>query len=303
MAIPRKRGRVLTEAGKKKIADILVKHEINWRNRVSWIHDKISTTGDNLSKDTIRKILDLGSADLSSFETIFKGLEDKHEDGIDSVKDSQDTITNIPKSNSETSQKCPYRGLSPFRKEDAPFFFGREKFVETLVEAVQTQPFVAVVGNSGFGKSSVINAGLIPKLEESEIFKITTFRPQNNPFYKLANALIELFDPEMRERDKIIKIKENLEDFKQEDFELKDFLEYKLEVSDSEQRYLIFIDQFEELYTLCSDDETNIFIKQLFEAIDIESKKAKADIVVVITLRTDFLEQALPHPNLGKALA
>jgi hypothetical protein len=55
---------------------------------------------------------------------------------------------------------CPYRGLRPFREEDAAFFCGREAFTESLLETVNRQSFVAVVGASGCGKSSVVRAGL-----------------------------------------------------------------------------------------------------------------------------------------------
>lgn len=56
---------------------------------------------------------------------------------------------------------CRYRGLFHFREEDAPFFFGRETAIEKLVDAVQRQPFMAVVGASGSGKSSAVRAGLM----------------------------------------------------------------------------------------------------------------------------------------------
>jgi hypothetical protein len=59
---------------------------------------------------------------------------------------------------------CPYRGLLHFREEDAPFFFGREAAINKLASAVQRQPFVAVAGASGSGKSSVVRAGLVPRL-------------------------------------------------------------------------------------------------------------------------------------------
>ena len=59
---------------------------------------------------------------------------------------------------------CPYRGLSAFREEDAHLFFGREEFVQQLVNAVKQHPLVPVIGASGSGKSSVVLAGLIPWL-------------------------------------------------------------------------------------------------------------------------------------------
>ena len=58
----------------------------------------------------------------------------------------------------------PYRGLSHFREEDSPFFFGREKFTAELVDSVANKSLVAVLGPSGSGKSSIVFAGLIPVL-------------------------------------------------------------------------------------------------------------------------------------------
>jgi ABC-type multidrug transport system fused ATPase/permease subunit len=66
------------------------------------------------------------------------------------------------------AEVCPYRGLRPFREEDEPFFFGRATFTETLATTLARQSFVAVVGASGSGKSSVVRAGLIPRLRRGE---------------------------------------------------------------------------------------------------------------------------------------
>ncbi len=57
---------------------------------------------------------------------------------------------------------CPYKGLLAFREKDAPFFFGRDVFVERAAEALRRQPLLAVVGPSGSGKSSVVFAGVVP---------------------------------------------------------------------------------------------------------------------------------------------
>nr|MDZ7997706.1 hypothetical protein [Aulosira sp. DedVER01a] len=200
------------------------------------------------------------------------------------------------------SEKCPYQGLFAFKKEDAPFFFGRENFIQTLVNAVQAKPLVAVVGNSGIGKSSVIFAGLIPTLEELGTWNIATFRPTNSPFYGLAKALLELFEPEMHTLERVIKAKKYVENFKKEDLTLKNILEFKFQEFSSKERFLIVIDQFEELYTLSFEDERNLFLDQLLEVIEIESKKRIPDVILVITLRADFYGYALSHPALGKAL-
>src|SRR5215469_15105249 len=79
---------------------------------------------------------------------------------------------------------CPYRGLFHFREEDAPFFFGREASVDRLMDEVQRQPFVAVVGASGSGKSSFVRAGLIPRLGQTKagrVWEIATLVPTDRP--------------------------------------------------------------------------------------------------------------------------
>jgi hypothetical protein len=72
---------------------------------------------------------------------------------------------------------CPYRGLLHFREEDAPFFFGRETAVDKLMNAVQRRPLVAVVGASGSGKSSVVRAGLVPRLRSDRCTAWETRHP------------------------------------------------------------------------------------------------------------------------------
>jgi hypothetical protein len=64
---------------------------------------------------------------------------------------------------------CPFRGLLPYREEDAPYFFGRQDDTDQLVAAVWRHPFVAVLGASGSGKSSVVQAGLVPRLRSERL--------------------------------------------------------------------------------------------------------------------------------------
>lgn len=88
---------------------------------------------------------------------------------------------------------CPYRGLFHFSPDDAEFFFGRQAFVEELFAATKTRNFIPVLGASGSGKSSVILAGLVPKLEKEGYWKFTHFRPGADPFHALALTLVPLF--------------------------------------------------------------------------------------------------------------
>jgi ABC-type multidrug transport system fused ATPase/permease subunit len=92
-------------------------------------------------------------------------------------------------SSSLRMQVCPYRGLEPFREEDAVFFCGRDNAIRDLVSQIQTNSFVAVVGPSGSGKSSLVFAGLLPALRqqrETTIWDVVSFRPGASPLRALA---------------------------------------------------------------------------------------------------------------------
>ena len=97
----------------------------------------------------------------------------------------------------------PYRGLLPFREEDADFFFGRKTYCQQLVDLVHQRSLVAVVGASGSGKSSLVSAGLVPELRRqpgSPVWDIIRMVPDTDPLYRLAEVLIPLSDPELLER-------------------------------------------------------------------------------------------------------
>src|SRR5208337_203758 len=89
----------------------------------------------------------------------------------------------------EAAAICPYRGLNTFREQDAPLFFGRDRLVDEseqgLLHKVLTCPLVAVVGASGSGKSSVVRAGLLPRLRREPpsqgTWDVVVFRPEDYP--------------------------------------------------------------------------------------------------------------------------
>ena len=95
------------------------------------------------------------------------------------------------------SEVCPYRGLLYFREQDAEFFCGRKAATIQLVEAIANHPLVAVVGASGSGKSSVVRAGLIPRLRESKspIWEIAALVPTDRPLHALAAACCRCSNP------------------------------------------------------------------------------------------------------------
>jgi len=109
----------------------------------------------------------------------------------------------------------PYQGLAAFGEEDADFFFGQENFINKLVEVTQNQPLVGIIGPSGSGKSSVVFAGLIPKLRKQGNWLIEVFRPGKEPFLPLAFALVRQLEPEAGETHKMREAMGLASDFQQ----------------------------------------------------------------------------------------
>src|SRR5918999_114803 len=92
-------------------------------------------------------------------------------------------------------QRNPFPGLRPFEEHEARLFFGREGEIVALLGRMMRQHFLAVLGSSGCGKSSLIKAGLIPSLKYEQLddgdpaWRIAVMRPGNDPFKQLAIAL------------------------------------------------------------------------------------------------------------------
>jgi WD40 repeat protein len=196
---------------------------------------------------------------------------------------------------------CPYRGLLHFREEDAPFFFGREEAINKLSDAVQCRPFVAVVGASGSGKSSVVRAGLVPRLrgDHRTGWETVILVPTDHPLKALARALIPLLEPTMGEVDRLAQAARLAEHFRSGDVSFDDTVNRILERQPATGRMLIVIDQFEELYTLGSDEETR---RRFLDELLAVSVRAGSKANVVLTLRGDFVGSALAYRPLSDRL-
>ncbi len=200
---------------------------------------------------------------------------------------------------------CPYRGLRAFREEDSPFFFGREALTDTLVETVKRRNFVAVVGSSGSGKSSVVRAGLVPRLRQAagqtlagesivsnsrNVWDVVTLFPTDRPFHSVAAALLPLLEPEMDEVGRLTKIQELAGHLGESRLSLRDVAARVLEKQMGTDRLLLVVDQWEELYTLCGDETIRRrFVDELLQATD------TLPLSVVITLRGDFFGHVLDY--------
>ena len=196
---------------------------------------------------------------------------------------------------------CPYRGLLHFREEDAPFFFGREGTLDKLASAVQRQPFVAVVGASGSGKSSVVRAGLVPRLRSYRhtVWETVILVPTDQPLKALARGFLPLLEPTIGEVDRLAEVGKLAGHFRSGTISLYDIVERILQKQSGTDRLLIVVDQFEELYTLTSDEEARRrFLDELLTASSHSGSKAN----VALTLRGDFVGRAFAYRPLSDRL-
>lgn len=205
-------------------------------------------------------------------------------------------------SSSETKQlppfneASPYKGFKPFEARDAELFFGREQFLKHLISKLDHTNFIFLEGASGSGKSSVIRAGLIPWLIEkrrSNLIELT-FTPQQNPFESLHAALLQ-------QRYKQSEI-EFVRKSPNEDTLLKVVKTFK----QRSQYWLIFIDQFEELFTISQAKLRDCFINSLlllYQSLPpASSPTSKCTIKIVATMRADFLDRLSPYSEFVKAI-
>ncbi len=185
---------------------------------------------------------------------------------------------------------CPYRGLLPFREEDSDFFCGREAFTERLVKAVSRKNLVAVMGASGSGKSSVVYAGLLPKLRKgaaNQTWEILTITPGRQPLHALM-ATISPPSPKFTRAKRIATIEADVKVLTEQALGLRPFVEDILNEQRGTDRLLLFVDQWEELYTQCESEKHRAhFLKLLLEA------SASTPFTVVLTMRGDFYGRAL----------
>ena len=182
----------------------------------------------------------------------------------------------------------PYKGLQMFREEDSALFFGRELLVENLHQKLYQTNIILLLGASGSGKSSLVRAGLIPKLSKSfgSNFSYFVFTPQDDPFRALYESLIgkgyQLSEAQIALKG-----------------ESETFSEVINILKPDEQQWLIFIDQFEEIFTLCSQQKIrNNFIKSIINLV----RLGDISIKVVIAMRADYFAIFSQYSQFAKLL-
>jgi WD40 repeat protein len=161
---------------------------------------------------------------------------------------------------------CPYRGLAAFRAEDKDYFYGREDSIQSLVKAVSSQSIVTLIGASGSGKSSVVFAGLVPKLDSN--WQVISLRPENNPIEALVNAIISIVSTDANTEELQLLKSELVRAIQTSDLALGNFIS-QCQLLNLDRYLLLIIDQLEELYTLDIDRaQREKFFSNIFNAIE-----------------------------------
>jgi hypothetical protein len=195
---------------------------------------------------------------------------------------------------------CPYRGLQTFDEADAEFFFGRDADIQRLLEKLKATRFLAVVGASGTGKSSLVRAGLVPALKRgrlpgSESWLTAILTPGAHPLTALAAQLTRLApaSPMTSTLDALAG------DARALHLAASLVLDTQPALAAS-SRLLLCIDQFEEIFTLCRDEtERRAFVASLLYAATVPDGR----VVVVLTMRADFYPHCAAYPDLAAQVA
>jgi WD40 repeat protein len=197
----------------------------------------------------------------------------------------------------------PFPGLRPFEDDEAYLFFGREQQIDELLRRLRTERFIAVVGTSGSGKSSLIRAGLFSALRVGAMsgagsrWRIATMRPGNDPIGQLA-AQLESAGLLGTEGDADLRTDLAYAILERGALGLVEIVR-QMPIREDEN-VLIVVDQFEELfrYAQSEEDTAAAFVRLLLEA----TSHPDLRLYVVLTMRSDFLGDCASFTNLPERI-
>ena len=203
----------------------------------------------------------------------------------------------------------PYPGLRAFEAEEDHLFFGREREVDELLRRLRSTRFLAVVGTSGSGKSSLVRCGLISALYGGFMvtagsgWRVAKFRPSEDPIGNLAASLgapdVLGADAQLGSSNRLL-VETTL---RRGALGLIDAV--SLSRLPQHENLLVVVDQFEELFRFRrsrhiqnAKDEAIAFIKLLLEA----TRHKDVPIYVALTMRSDFIGECMDYPGLPEAI-
>ncbi len=273
-----------------------------------WAREELAVAQDLAAKNRdfrIFMVLLPGAPELSDPRLAFlrtrtwvdlrKGIADP-----DGRQDLISAITGAPRSvkvASAASGTCPYRGLAPFDEEHAEFFVGRDDDTARVVEKLKTSRFLAVLGPSGSGKSSLLRAGVVPSLRRgvlggSEGWVLRLMTPGARPLTTLASSLTRQFQE--------VSMQRTLDQLGEDERTLDLAAHLGLGGLPSADRLVLVVDQFEEIFTLTLDEaERRAFLRNLVYAATIPG----GQVMIVIGMRADFYERCASYRDLRVLVA
>jgi len=205
----------------------------------------------------------------------------------------------MPLSTSKKYVNNPYPGIRSFNLDESHLFFGREKQIDDISNIIRTTHFSAISGASGSGKSSIVKAGIIPKfLKEYDNLEYIIFRPGNNPIKNLSEELTSYYVKAGLDRKDV---KKHVSDL----YRNPKAFEQIILTFEKNKRFLIYIDQFEEIFRYRDNEQlsnseksSEIFIQNIVNA----TKSRAIEVFVIISLRSDFLSDCTVFEDLPELI-
>ncbi len=208
-----------------------------------------------------------------------------------------------PSGETRSSGRPPYKGLQYFEEADAGLFFGRKLLTAKLVTRLLKERFLVLLGASGSGKSSIVRAGLVPAIKCGE-----GLADSSSPLDNGKSQWVQIITPTARPLESLAYTLARVSGSSIAPARFQDdlghdplgFLRAVSQILPEGARFVLIVDQFEELFTLCHDPfEREAFVDHLFSAVSGESA---ADILVVLALRADFYAHCAQYDSLRQAL-
>ncbi|RAJ93168.1 WD40 repeat protein [Larkinella arboricola] len=195
----------------------------------------------------------------------------------------------------------PFPGLRSFEQEDAYLFFGRTSQLRNLKEKLAYSRFLAIIGSSGSGKSSLVKAGLIPELVSGNLkastddpWQVVFFNPEATPIRNLAQSLHQTFSRQNHAFAERFSPQEVERWLRTDSVALLDWCK--------QTNVLLVIDQFEELFRYHQADEDQGEVMQFINLILTLSHHASSSVYVVLTMRSDYLDECTDYEGLTEAI-
>ncbi len=205
---------------------------------------------------------------------------------------------------SALSKQNPFPGLRPFREEESHLYFGRSRQIEEVVSKIKENHFVAIVGISGIGKSSFVNCGILPRLrsgfpEPDSRWTVLKSRPGDSPVKNVVRSVCKAAYPKDFSENEIETYYQRLLEAPGELGQIV----AEIFPQDPNQHFLLYIDQFEELYrfediNVENQDESEVFIRMLVNA----ARQSHNALHIAITMRDDFVGKCSQFPELTRLI-